>query len=155
MPLFYELLQVAVGSREMLSHIPTSVEWSDIYAVSQKQSLVGVCFQGINNLYLNNPEVVVNLPGPLKLKWLGMALEIQRGNALILQRARELTKSFADAGYRTTVLKGLGVSEYYPDPTIRQGGDIDLWVDAPRRKLISYLRSRGIRLAVLLFIMPM
>ena len=142
MPLFYELLQVAVGSREMLSHIPTSVEWSDIYAVSQKQSLVGVCFQGINNLYLNNPEVVVNLPGPLKLKWLGMALEIQRGNALILQRARELTKSFADAGYRTTVLKGLGVSEYYPDPTIRQGGDIDLWVDAPRRKLISYLRSR-------------
>lgn len=142
MKLFYELLQIAVGSRDTLSHIPTSDEWSDMFTVSQKQSLVGIAFKGLTELYSSNPEIVSNLPGPLKLKWLGMALEIQRRNTLILQRARELTKSFADAGYRTTVLKGLGVSKYYPDPTIRQGGDIDLWVDAPRGKLISYLRSR-------------
>ena len=139
MKLFYELLQIAVGSRDTLSHIPTSDELSDMFTVSQKQSLIGIAFKGLTELYSSNPEIVSNLPGRLKLKWLGMALEIQRRNTLILQRARELTKSFADAGYRTTVLKGLGVSKYYPDPTIRQGGDIDLWVDAPRRKLISYL----------------
>lgn len=45
MPLFYELLQVAVGSRGTLSHIPTSSEWSDVYAVYQKQSLVGIALR--------------------------------------------------------------------------------------------------------------
>ena len=142
MKLFYELVQIGIETRSSFSSVPSANDWSALFTASQKQSLVGVCFQGVNNLYLNNPEMVKNLPGPLKLKWLGMALEIQRRNTLILQRARELTKSLADAGYRTTVLKGLGVSKYYPDPTIRQGGDIDLWVDAPRRELISYLKSK-------------
>lgn len=142
MSLFYELLQVAVGSRETLSHIPTSVEWSDIYAVSQKQSLVGIAFQGLTKLYSARPELTVNLPSSLKMKWMAMAVDIQRRNSLILERVRELNLLFAGDGYRSTVLKGVGVSKYYPDPSLRQSGDIDLWVDAPRKELISYLRSK-------------
>ena len=142
MKLFYELLQVAVGSRETLSHIPKSNEWSDLFAVSQKQSLVGIAFQGLTKLYSSNPESVVNLSVPLKMNWMAMAVDIQRRNSLILERARELSRLFAEEGYRSTVLKGVGVSKYYPDPSLRQGGDIDLWVDAPKKELISYLRSK-------------
>lgn len=142
MQLFYELIQLAVGTRQRLSRIPSVEEWQCLFAASQKQSLVGVCFQGINNLYLNNPEMVANLPGALKMKWMAMAVGIQRNNSLIRQRARELSSLFAEDGYRSTVLKGVSVSNYYPDPSLRQGGDIDLWVDAPRKELISYLRSK-------------
>lgn len=142
MSLFYELLQVAVGSRETLSHIPTSVEWSDIYAVSQKQSLVGIAFQGLTKLYSARPELTVNLPSSLKMKWMAMAVDIQRRNSLILERVSELNLLFAGDGYCSTVLKGVGVSKYYPDPSLRQSGDIDLWVDAPRKELILYLRSK-------------
>ena len=108
MKLFYELLQVAVGSRETLSHIPTSSEWSDVYAVSQKQSLVGIEFQGLTKLYSAKPELTVNLPSSLKMKWMAMAVDIQRRNSLILERARELSRYFAEDGYRSTVLKGVG-----------------------------------------------
>ena len=142
MSLFYELIRVAVGSREALSHIPTSGEWSDLFAVSQKQSLVGIAFQGLTKLYSSNPELVVNLPVELKMNWMAMTVDIQRGNSLILERARELSRRFAEDGYRSTVLKGVGVSKYYPDPSLRQGGDIDLWVDAPRGELISYLGTK-------------
>lgn len=142
MQLFYELIRVAVGSRETLSRIPTSGEWSDLFAVSQKQSLVGIAFKGLTKLYSSNPELVVNLPVELKMNWMAMTLDIQRGNSLILERARELSRRFAEDGYRSTVLKGVGVSTYYPDPSLRQGGDIDLWVDAPRGELVSYLRSK-------------
>ena len=82
MQLFYELIQVAVGSREALSHIPTSGEWSDLFAASQKQSLVGIAFQGLTKLYSSNPELVVNLPVELKMNWMAMTLDIQRGNSL-------------------------------------------------------------------------
>ena len=54
MQLFYELIWVAVGSRETLSRIPTSGEWSDLFAVSQKQALVGIAFQGLTKLYSSN-----------------------------------------------------------------------------------------------------
>lgn len=142
MKLFYELVQIGIGTRCSFSSVPSSNDWTTLFAASQKQSLVGICFQGINLMYHNEPEMVVNLPGALKMKWMAMAVDIQRRNSLILERARELSRRFAEDGYRSTVLKGVGVSKYYPDPSLRQGGDIDLWVDAPRGELISYLRSK-------------
>lgn len=142
MNLFYELIQVAVGTRDILSRIPSAEEWQCLFAASQKQSLVGICFQGINLMFLNNPEMVVNLPGALKMKWMAMTFDIQRRNSLIMERARELSRRFAEDGYRSTVLKGVGVSKYYPDPSLRQGGDIDLWVDGERDDTILYMRAR-------------
>ena len=142
MKLFYELVQIGIGTRCSFSSVPSSNDWTTLFAASQKQSLVGICFQGINLMYHNEPEMVVNLPGALKMKWMAMAVDIQRRNSLILERARELSRLFAGDGYRSTVLKGVGVSKYYPDPSLRQGGDIDLWVDAPRGELISYLRTK-------------
>lgn len=82
MQLFYELIQVAVGTRNRLSRIPSADEWQAAFAASQKQSLVGICFQGINNLYPDNPEMVENLPGALKMKWMAFAIDIQRRNSL-------------------------------------------------------------------------
>ena len=142
MKLFYELVQIGIGTRCSFSSVPSSNDWTTLFAASQKQSLVGICFQGINLMYHNEPEMVVNFPGALKMKWMAMAVDIQRRNSLILERARELSRLFAGDGYRSTVLKGVGVSKYYPDPSLRQGGDIDLWVDAPRGELISYLRTK-------------
>ena len=139
---FYELVQIGIGTRCSFSCVPSSNDWIELFAASQKQSLVGICFQGINNLYINNPEMITNLPGALKMKWMAMTLGIQSRNSLILQRARELNSLFSEVGYRSTVLKGVGVSNYYPDPSLRLGGDIDLWVDAPRDELIVYLRSK-------------
>lgn len=142
MTLFYELIQVAIGSRESLSYVPSSDEWLRIYALSQKQALIGIAFQGLQKLYTCNPEMAGNLPVSLKLKWMACAVDIQRRNALVLGRAKEITGSFLTDGFRACILKGLSVSNYYPDPSLRQSGDIDLWVDAPRKELLKYLRSK-------------
>ena len=96
MKLFYELLQIGIGTRCSFSFIPSSNDWTALFAVSQKQSLVGICFQGINMIYLNQPEMVVNLPGALKMKWMAMAVDIQRRNSLILERAKECKHPIKD-----------------------------------------------------------
>ena len=142
MKLFYELVQIGIGTKNSFSSVPSSNDWAALFVASQKQSLVGIAFLGLTKLFSSNPDSVVNLPGALKMKWMAMAVDIQRRNSLILEHARELSRLFAGDGYRSTVLKGVGVSKYYPDPSLRQGGDIDLWVDAPRGELISCLRSK-------------
>ena len=48
--LFFELIQVALGSQICHSHSPNTREWGQLYEMAKKQSLVGVCFAGVQKL---------------------------------------------------------------------------------------------------------
>ena len=50
---FYELIQVSISTRVCLSHMPSADEWGELYAMAKKQSLVGVCFAGVQNYYFD------------------------------------------------------------------------------------------------------
>ena len=54
--LFFELIQVALGTRICLSHTPSANEWGVLYAMAKKQSLVGVCFAGVQKLVDSEKE---------------------------------------------------------------------------------------------------
>lgn len=43
--LFFELLQVAIGNRSTLTVTPSSQEWTLLFEMSKKQSLVAVAFR--------------------------------------------------------------------------------------------------------------
>lgn len=72
--LFFELIQVAIGTRICLSHTPSADEWDELYTMAKKQSLVGVCFAGVQRLQQQRQEP----PEMLYLTWLGMAAKIQQ-----------------------------------------------------------------------------
>ena len=46
---------------------------------------------------------------------------------------------FAEGGFRSCLLKGHGNAQMYPNPLIRQSGDIDLWVDGGRYEVTRYV----------------
>lgn len=48
--LFYELIRVAIGTQENLSRLPSEHEWGRLYKMAEKQSLIGVCFAGLQRL---------------------------------------------------------------------------------------------------------
>lgn len=48
--LFFELIRVAIGTQDSLSHILTGKEWQIMYDIAKKQSLVGICFAGVQRL---------------------------------------------------------------------------------------------------------
>jgi hypothetical protein len=45
--LFFELIQISIGVRDKCTHILSVTEWIDLYLMSQKFALVGVCFNGV------------------------------------------------------------------------------------------------------------
>ena len=66
--LFFELIQVAIGTRICLSHTPSADEWGELYAMAKKQSLVGVCFAAVQRLPEDErPQEM------LYLTWMGIA----------------------------------------------------------------------------------
>ncbi len=136
MLLFFELLQVAIGTRDGLSRTPKQQEWMSLLDEAQRQAIVGVMTQGLERLPKNQLP-----PKEFLLYWIGLSQIVETTYSSQLCRAKELTKCFQNQGYRSCVLKGIGFAQLYPIPERRLGGDIDLWVEGDRKKVMSWLRS--------------
>ncbi|MCR5573687.1 MAG: nucleotidyltransferase family protein [Bacteroidaceae bacterium] len=143
MNLFFELFQVALGTRDKLSRVPTAVEWGEMYDEAERQTVVGVMLGGLERLPVEQLP-----PVPLKLQWIGMVKMMEATYRLHGEKAVELTRKFRSVGYMSCVLKGIGTAQLYPVPSRRQCGDIDLWV-VPKGSLESLkngkVRSRALR----------
>lgn len=57
--LFFELIQVAIGKLICLSRTPSEEEWKELYEIDKKQSLVGVCFAGVQRLQGQHPSMIL------------------------------------------------------------------------------------------------
>ena len=134
---FINLLQLSVGISNHFEKIPSEEEWYKVFEISNEQSLVGVIFFAIEKLPDNQKP-----PRLLLLEWIGLQNMIISRNHLLNKRATEVSTIIKGLGYDSCVLKGQSVASYYIRPVLRTPGDIDLWVDAPEKELISMLQRR-------------
>ncbi len=138
MTLLIELIQTALGHREMLSYNPTGEEWNQLFYECQKQAIIGMGFETLDWLAKKGQKV----PANLLFKWIGANEQIKRQNLLVNQRCVEISNLFNEAGYRTCILKGQGNAQMYPIPLSRQSGDIDIWVDGEKDDIIRYVKEK-------------
>ena len=144
--IFFELIQVALGTRECLSRVPNEQEWKTLYAWCQKQSISGIVFHALDSLstYGQKP------PLPILYEWIGCAQTIEVRNRSINKTCVEICQEFHDDGLETCVLKGQGNAVMYPKPLLRTPGDIDVWVKPEVRgkklevrDIINYVKKRN------------
>lgn len=143
--LFFELIQIAIGSRVCLSHTPSAEEWKQLYEMAKKQSLVGVCFAGVQSLQPQQqaPTATGSAQAEmLYLTWMGMAAKIQQKNQTVDEQCVNLQKRLAVDGFRSCILKGQGVGRLYTEHLLglRQSGDIDIWLDADTDTILEYVK---------------
>lgn len=123
--LFFQLINVSLGTRICLAHSPTADEWRELYSMAKMQSLVGVCFAGVHRLvnHLQEP------PKMLYLNWMGMAAKIQQRNEVVSCQCVDIQRMLNNEGFDSLILKGQGVAMLYPEHLqgLRQSGDIDIW----------------------------
>lgn len=138
---FLELIRVSIGSADSFSFIPTKEDWKTFYSLSKKHTILGICFNGIDKLFREYPEQVVNLPMQLKMLWIGAADGIRQRNELLNYRCTQLSEKLLADGFRSCILKGQGVAALYGEELqyLRQSGDIDIWVDGGREAVIDYV----------------
>lgn len=141
--LFFELVRVALGTQDMLTRTPSAKEWKALYDMAKKQSLIGVCFAGLQRLCDSEKEDYCGMNEMLYLTWMGMAAKIQQRNEDVNAQCVELQERLSEEGFKSCILKGQGVAQLYPEnlKCLRQSGDIDVWIDAPMADIIRYARA--------------
>ncbi len=131
---FFELLQVALGTRDKLSRVPSAAEWGRLFEEAERQAVAGVMLGGLERMPAEQWP-----PLEVKLEWIGEAQAIESQNKLLNTEARRLTEVFAAEGRRSAILKGQANALLYPNRFSRQSGDIDIWVEGGRKSVKELL----------------
>ena len=98
--------------------------WGRVMSLAKSQAMMG----HVGDVLLKHSQVL-KVFSPMGLEKLQemplniMAMHTTLNNTLIL-----IVKTLRDNGIEPVLLKGQGLAQYYPEPLLRQCGDIDLYV---------------------------
>ena len=141
---FFAFLKYCLGYKENMSRVIAGMNWHELYSFASKQALLGLCFEGIERLGEEYPEELrLNPIGrELLMTWMGKAQQIRRQNRKVNLVASKLFSMLREDGMRCCVLKGQGNALMYPNPYSRTPGDIDVWIDASRERIMEYAQKK-------------
>ena len=140
----FAFLKYCLGSKENMSRMVAGMDWQELYSFASKQALLGLCFEGIERLGEEYPEELKQNPigRELLMTWMGKAQQIRRQNMKVNAVAGKLFAMLRVDGMRCCVLKGQGNALMYPNPYSRTPGDIDVWIDASRERIMEYASKK-------------
>ena len=141
---FFAFLKYCLGYKGNISRVVDSMDWQELYSFASKQALLGLCFDGIERLGKENPEELRQNPigRELLMTWMGKAQQIRRQNRKVNAVASKLYSMLRGDGLRCCILKGQGNALMYPNPYSRTPGDVDVWIDASRERIMEYASKK-------------
>ena len=127
-----------------MSGVVAGMNWQRLYEFASKQALLGLCFDGIERLGKEYPEELKQNPidRNLLMTWMGAAQQIRRQNVKVNGVAGKLYSMLRKDGLRCCILKGQGNALIYPNPYSRNPGDVDVWIDASRERIMEYAQKK-------------
>lgn len=144
---FFKLIRLGLGL-EKQGDTDISLDhqsWVELFKEMQNQALLGIGFDGLQRLPKQNLP-----PRPLLLQWMAISEQIKRRNRELDDAANSLSRKLDKDGWLFCILKGQTVAQMYPNPAMRQSGDIDVWIygrktqeKTSRKAIIRYLEQGG------------
>ena len=143
-PAIFAFLEYCLGYKGDMSGMVAGMNWQELYSFASKQAILGLCFEGIERLGKEYPEELKQNPigRELLMNWMGKAQQIRRQNVKVNVMAGKLFSMLREDGMRCCILKGQGNALMYPNPYSRTPGDIDVWIDASRERIMEYAQKK-------------
>ena len=140
----FAFLKYCLGSKEDMSMMIAGMDWQKLYSFASRQTILGLCFDGIEWLGVEYSEELKQNPmgRDLLMTWMGKAQQIRRQNMKVNAVAGKLFSMLREDGMRCCVLKGQGNALMYPNSYSRTPGDIDVWIDASREEITEYAQKK-------------
>lgn len=136
-------LRYCLEDKVDLSMVVSNMDWRQLYSFATKQTIIGICFDGIRRLSEEYPEELKKNPieRDLLMTWMGVSQQIRRQNMKVNGVAAKLYSMLREDGLRCCILKGQGNALMYPNAYSRNPGDIDVWVNASREQITEYAKK--------------
>ena len=140
----FAFLKYCLGYKGDMSRVIIGMDWQELYSFASKQAILGLCFEGIERLGKEYPEELKRNPigRELLMTWMGKAQQIRRQNMKVNAVAGKLFSMLREDGMRCCILKGQGNALMYPNPYSRTPGDIDVWINASRERIMEYASKK-------------
>ena len=137
-------LNYCLGKKVDMSMVVAKIDWRQLYNFASRQALLGFCFDGVERLTKEFSEELKQNPmgRDLLMIWMGAAQQIRRQNMKVNAVAGKLYSKFREDGLRCCILKGQGNALMYPNAYSRNPGDIDVWINASRERIMEYARNK-------------
>ena len=137
-------LRYSLGDKVDMSMVVANIDWQQLYSFATKQTIIGICFDGIKRLSEEYPEELKKNPigRELLMTWMGKAQQIRRQNMKVNSVASKLFSMLRKDGLRCCILKGQGNALMYGNPYSRNPGDVDVWVNANRKIIMEYASKK-------------
>ena len=100
--------------------------------MARQQALIGVMNAAVHRLPASQQP-----PEDIMVEWGMLSSKIRQLYERHEKRAVELEGVLARLGLHGCILKGTGLARLYPEPGRRQCGDIDVWVQGPRKAILE------------------
>lgn len=121
--LYLQLLQIALGTRLILSRELSEEEWNQIFQLSEIQTQQGVVFSAIALL----PNTM-RPPRRMLLRWAAKYKQLEILHSQHVRTLSEIHLCLTQRGIPHCFMKGLTSGSRYPQPCSRNCGDIDFFV---------------------------
>ena len=121
---FLSILRAGLWEQELqLEEGLDAAGWEQVLTLSREQAVMGLVLRG----FLHLPEGQ-RPPEALQPVLRAMEEAFSRANARYVRVQMSLLQQLAEARLHPTIQKGLEAAKYYADPSVRQVGDIDLYL---------------------------
>ena len=118
---FIKLVQLGVGKD--MSNLSNGVDWEEIHNLANMHNLTSVVLDGIERLPLEKRPAKHEL-----LQWIGEVMQSEQQYGVQMKSSIKMALLLRNNLIRTYVLKGVVISECYPKPNHRVGGDMDCFL---------------------------
>lgn len=125
------LVRLAVGGKLEPVDCLYGIDWKSVVEASYTQALPAIAVDGLQRLYDTVPDLALALDSPelegLKYEWFGSTFQAETEYARHQGVFSALVGLLVENNINVLLLKGLGLSHYYPVPNHRPTGDIDIY----------------------------
>ena len=140
--LLYNLLKLAVSDNDSSLILENSCS-AKVYSLAVSQGIVGIAFVGLRKYMEIHGIKKENLGESVKAyeRWFATAASIILNHDKISHLQGKMSKYLQEEGIKALVLKGLSISKYYDNASLRCFGDLDIYSPTDYDKLDKVLKS--------------
>lgn len=128
------LVKSGIGNAS--DQLPPEVDWQEVHSRAKRHGVIAIAMDGIVLSGQNLPRDIMRL-------WMTDTVKIETSYAKGVRVIEELASEYGQAGIPLMIVKGFGLSQYYPVPDHRPTGDIDIWNFGFQREADKFLSDKN------------